>query len=163
MKHYYILLILILMSSCATHKKIQKELIKEQIKIDSVFDNETTSKDIEIEWLLAPDTTGRIPEATQGDTSYMPTQFLPFVIPGKKGANFGKVKIHISESRTGSRGEVKANIKTKTKTKTREPQEVLKKKSPIGLYIFIFITILIIYVKTSRADENFIKNVWNKS
>lgn len=124
MKQIIIFFLFLIFSSCASHRTVQKEQIKEKVSIDSTFQHVLTNKNIEIEWIFSDDTATVPYQPGINDTAAKPRKkYTPQKIP-----RYGKIRIHISEDTISSQGKVKANTKIKAKTKKKEPTEVLKTK-----------------------------------
>lgn len=156
MKQIYILFLFFLFSSCASHRTIQQEKVKEKVTIDSTFNHVLTNKNIEIEWIFPEDTTA-IPFAPgRNDTAAKPrAKFTPQKIP-----RCGKIRIHITNDSISSKGEVKAIAKKKAKTKKKEPAKVLKPQKAKNRFNFIYVILIGFCVKFLWDNKNTFKKIW---
>lgn len=156
MKQIIILFLFFLFSSCASHRTIQQEKIREKTEIDSTFNNVLTNKNIEIEWIFTDDTTA-IPFCPgKNDTAAKPgRKYTPQKIP-----KYGKVRIHISNDTIKSQGKVKATTKIKTKTKKKEPIKVLKPKKAKNRFNFVYVILIGFCVKFLWDRKNTFKKIW---
>ena len=157
MKQIIIFFLFLIFSSCASHRAIQKEQIKEKVTIDSTFNHILTNKNIEIEWIFADDTTA-IPFCPgKNDTAAKPgRKYTPQKIP-----RYGKIKIHISNDSITSQGKIKANNKIKAKTKIKEPAKVLKTKKSKKRFNFLYIILIGFCVKFLWDARKSLKKIWN--
>lgn len=156
MKQIFIFFLFIIFSSCASHRNIQKEQIKEKVSIDSTFQHVLTNKDIEIEWIYSDDTSTVPYQPGRNDTAAKPRKkYTPQKIP-----RFGKIRIHISEDTISSQGKVKADTKIKAKTKKKEPAKVLKPKKTKNRFSFVYVIIIGFCVKFLWDNKNSFKKIW---
>lgn len=156
MKQILIFFLFLIFSSCASHRTIQKEQIKEKVSIDSTFQHVLTNKDIEIEWIYSDDTTAVPYLQGTNDTAAKPGwKYTPQKIP-----RCGKIRIHISNDSISSQGKVKANNKIKAKTKKKEPAKVLKPKRTKNHFSFIYVIIIGFCVKILWDNKNSFKKIW---
>lgn len=156
MKQIIIFLLFIIFSSCASHRTIQKEQIKEKVSIDSTFQHVLTNKNIEIEWLFPNDTTAVPYLPGRNDTAAKPgRKYTP-----QKIQRCGKIRIHISNDSISSQGKVKANNKIKAKTKKKEPAKVLKPKKTKNHFSFVYVIIIGFCVKFLWDNKNTFKKIW---
>lgn len=156
MKHIIIFFLFFLFSSCASHRTIQQEKIREKTEIDSSFNHVLTNKNIEIEWIFTDDTTA-IPFCPgKNDTAAKPDRkYTPQEIP-----RCGKVRIRISNDTIKSQGKVKATTKIKTKTKKKEPIKVLKPKKAKKRFNFIYVILIGFCVKFLWDNKNTFQKIW---
>lgn len=156
MKQIIILFLFFLFSSCASHRTIQQEQIKEKIAVDSTFHHVLANKNIEIEWFL-PDDTVKVPYMLgKNDTTAKPQpKFTPQKIP-----RYGKIRIHISNDSVTSEGKVKATTKKKAKTKKKEPAQVLKSKKSKKRFNFLYIILFGFCVKFLWDSRKSLKKIW---
>lgn len=156
MKQIIIFFLFLIFSSCATHRTIQKEQIKEKVSIDSTFQHVLTNKDIEIEWIF-PNDTNPVPYLPRrNDTAAKPGwKYTPQKIP-----RCGKIRIHISEDTISSQGKVKATTKIKAKTKKKEPAKVLNPKKAKSRFNFIYVILIGFCVKFLWDYKNSFKKIW---
>ena len=156
MKQFIIFFLFLIFSSCASHRTIQKEQIKEKVSIDSTFRHVLTNKDIEIEWIYSDDTTAVPYLPGTNDTAAKPgRKYTPQKIP-----RCGKIRIHISEDTISSQGKVKGNTKIKAKTKKKEPAKVLKPKKAKSRFNFIYVILIGFCVKFLWDNKNTFKKIW---
>lgn len=156
MKQIIIFFLFIIFSSCASHRTIQKEQIKEKVSIDSTFHHVLTNKNIEIEWIFSDDTTAVPYKPGRNDTAAKPRKiYTPQKIP-----RYGKIRIHISEDTISSQGKVKTYTKIKAKTKKKEPAKVLKPKKAKSRFNFIYVILIGFCVKFLWDNKNTFKKIW---
>lgn len=156
MKQIIIFFLFLIFSSCASHRTIQKEQIKEKVSIDSTFQHVLTNKNIEIEWIFADDSTTVPYQPGRNDTAAKPRKkYTPQKIP-----RYGKVRIHISVDTISSQGKVKADTKIKAKTKKKEPAKVLKPKKAKKRFNFIYVILIGFCVKFLWDNKNTFKKIW---
>ena len=156
MKQIIILFLFFLFSSCASHRTIQQEDIKQKVAIDSTFNHVLTNKNIEIEWIFLDDTTAIPFLLGKNDTAAKPQpKFTPQKIP-----RYGKIRIHISNDSITSEGKVKATTKKKAKTKKKEPAKVLKSKKSKKRFNFLYIILFGFCVKFLWDSRKSLKKIW---
>ena len=156
MKQIIIFFLFLIFSSCASHRTIQQEKIKEKVTIDSTFKHVLTNKNIEIEWIFKDDTTSIPFFPGKNDTAAKPgRKYTPQKIP-----RYGKVRIRISNDSIKSQGKVKATTKIKTKTKQKEPIKVLKPKKAKNRFNFIYVILIGLCVKYLWDSRNTFKKIW---
>lgn len=157
MKQIIIFFLFLIFSSCASHRTIQKEQIKEKVSIDSTFNHVLTNKNIEIEWIFSDDTTAVPYQPGTNDTVAKPRKkYTPQKIP-----RYGKIRIHISEDTISSQGKVKADTKIKAKTKKKEPSKVLKPKKAKSRFNFVYVILIGFCVKFLWDNKNTFKKIWS--
>lgn len=156
MKQIFIFFLFLIFSSCASHRTIQKEQIKEKVSIDSTFQHVLTNKDIEIEWLYSDDTTAVPYLPGTNDTATEPSRKYTH----QKIPRCRKIRIHISNDSISSQGKVKANNKIKAKTKKKEPAKVLKPKKTKNHFSFVYVIIIGFCVKFLWDNKNSFKKIW---
>ena len=157
MKQIIIFFLFLIFSSCASHRTIQKEQIKEKVSIDSTFHHVLTNKNIEIEWIFSGDTTTVPYQTGRYDTATKPLKkYTPQKIP-----RYGKIRIHISEDTISSQGKVKADTKIKAKTKKKEPAKVLKPEKAKSRFNFIYVILIGFCVKFLWDNKNIFKKIWS--
>ena len=156
MKQIFILFLFFLISSCASHRTVQQEKVKEKISIDSTFNHVLTNKNIEIEWIFADNTTAIPFLPGKNDTAAKPrAKFTPQKIPRD-----GKIRIHITNDSIVSKGEVKAITKKKAKTKKKEPAKVLKPQKAKNRFNFVYVILIGFCVKFLWDRKYTIKKIW---
>lgn len=156
MKQILIFFLFLIFSSCASHRTIKKEQIKEKVSIDSTFQHILTNKDIEIEWIYSEDTTAVPYLPGANDTAAKPSRKYTH----QKIPRCGKIRIHISNDSISSQGKVKANNKIKAKTKKKEPAKVLKPKKAKSHLSFIYVILIGFCVKFLWDNKNSFKKIW---
>ena len=156
MKQIIIFFLFLIFSSCASHRTIQKEQIKEKVTIDSTFQHVLTNKNIEIEWIFTDDTTATLFPAGKNDTAAKPPRkYTPQKIP-----RYGKIRIHISNDSVSTKGKVETTTKTKAKIKQKEPAKVLKQKKAKNRFNFIYVILIGFCVKFLWDNKNTFKKIW---
>lgn len=156
MKQIIIFFLFVLFSSCASHRTIQQEKIKEKVTVDSTFHHVLTNKNIEIEWIFSDDSTTVPYQPGTNDTAANPRKkCTPQKIP-----RYGKIRIHISEDTISSQGKVKATNKIKAKTKKKEPAKVLKPKKAKSRFNFVYVILIGFCVKFLWDNKNTFKKIW---
>ena len=156
MKQIIIFFLFFLFSSCASHRTIQQEQIKEKVSIDSTFQHVLANKNIEIEWIFSDDTATVPYQPGRNDTAAKPRQkYSPQKIP-----RYGKIRIHISNDCISTKGKVEATTKNKAKTKKKEPAKVLKQKKAKKRYNFIYVILIGFCVKFLWDNKNTFKKIW---
>lgn len=156
MKQIFIFFLFLIFSSCASHRTIQKEQLKEKVSIDSTFQHVLTNKNIEIEWIYSDDTTAVPYKPGRNDTAAKPQKrFTPQKIP-----RYGKIRIHISSDTLSTKGMVEATTKIKAKTKKKEPAKVLKPEKAKSRFNFIYVILIGFCVKFLWDNRNIFKKIW---
>ena len=156
MKQILIFIIFSLFSSCASHRTIQQEKIKEKVSIDSTFNHVLTNKNIEIEWIFDDDTANVPYQPGRNDTAAKPRQkYTPQKIP-----RYGKIRIHISNDSISTKGKVEATNKIKAKTKKKEPAKVLKPQKAKNRFNFVYVILIGFCVKLLWDNKNTFKKIW---
>ena len=157
MKQIIIFFLFLIFSSCASHRTIQQEQIKEKITIDSTFQHILTNKNIEIEWIFTDDTAAIPFLPGKNNTAAKPRKnYTPQKIP-----RCGKIRIHISNDSISTKGKVEATTKIKAKTKKKEPAKVLKHKKAKKHFNFVYIIIFGFCVKYLWDHKKGLKKIWN--
>ena len=156
MKQIIIFFLFLIFSSCASHRTIQQEKIKEKVTIDSTFKQVLTNKNTELEWIFTDDTTSIPFFPGKNDTAAKPgRKYTPQKIP-----RYGKIKIRISNDTIKSQGKVKTTTKIKTKTKQKEPIKVLKPKKAKNRFNFIYVILIGFCVKFLWDSRKSLKKIW---
>lgn len=156
MKQIIFIFLFFLFSSCASHRTVQQEKVKEKISIDSTFNHVLTNKNIEIEWIFTDDTTAIPFLPSKNDTAAKPSRkYSPQKMP-----RYGKIRIRITNDSIVSKGEVKATAKKKAKTKKKEPAKVLKPKKAKKRFNFIYVILIGFCVKFLWDNKNTFKKIW---
>lgn len=156
MKQIIIFFLFVLFSSCASHRTIQQEKIKEKVTVDSTFHHVLTNKNIEIEWIFSDDSTTVPYQPGTNDTAAKPRKkYSPQKIP-----RYGKIRIHISNDSVSAKGKVETTTKTKAKIKQKEPAKVLKQKKAKNRFNFVYVIIIGFCVKFLWDNKNTFKKIW---
>ena len=156
MKQIIIFFLFFLFSSCASHRTIQQEKIKEKVTIDSTFQHILTNKNIEIEWIFDDDSTTVPYQPGINDTAAKPRKkYTPQKIP-----RYGKIRIHISNDSISTKGKVEDTTKIKAKTKKKKPTNVLKPKKAKKRYNFVYVILIGFCVKFLWDNKNTFKKIW---
>ena len=156
MKQIIFIFLFFLFSSCASHRTVQQEKVKEKISIDSTFNHVLTNKNIEIEWIFADDSSTVQFTAGKNDTAAKPQQkYTPQKIP-----RYGKIRIHISNDSISTKGKVEATTKIKAKTKKKEPAKVLKPQKAKNRFNFVYVILIGFCVKLLWDNKNTFKKIW---
>ena len=156
MKQIIIFFLFLIFSSCASHRTIQQEKIKEKVRIDSTFKHVLTNKNIEIEWIFTDDTTSIPFLPGKNDTAAKPgRKYTPKKIP-----RHGKIRINISNDSITSKGVIKVATKIKAKTKKKEPTKVLKPKKAKNRFNFVYVILIGFCVKFLWDRKNTFKKIW---
>ena len=157
MKQITIILIVIAFTSCSSSKSVETDKEKVKIEIDSTFNHTLTNKTIEIEWILADDTT-TIPLAPKANNPE--TKENPEMTP-KKIPKYGKIKIRITQDTIRRQGKVNVTKKKITKSKKKKQNQVLKPKKTKNHFNFVYVIIFAFCVKYLLNHRNFFKKIWN--
>lgn len=156
MKQIIIFFLFLIFSSCASHRTILQEQIKEKVSVDSTFQHVLTNKNIEIEWIFSDDTTTVPYQPGRNDTAAKPRKkYSPQKIP-----RYGKIRIHISNDSVSAKGKVETTTKTKAKIKQKEPAKVLKQKKAKNRFNFIYVILIGFCVKFLWDNKNTFKKIW---
>lgn len=156
MKQIIIFFLFFHFSSCASHRTIQQEKIKEKVTIDSTFQHVLTNKNIEIEWIFDDDSTTVPYQPGINNTAAKPRKkYTPQKIP-----RCGKIRIHITNDSISTKGNVEATTKNKTKIKKKEPAKVLKPKKAKKRFNFIYVILIGFCVKFLWDNKNTFKKIW---
>lgn len=156
MKQIIIFFLFLIFSSCASHRTIQQEKIREKITIDSTFQHVLANKNIEIEWIFSDDTaTVPYQPGTNDTAAKHRKKYSPQKIP-----RYGKIRIHMSNDSISTKGKVEATTKIKAKIKKKEPAKVLKQKKAKKRYNIIYVILIGFCVKFLWDNKNTFKKIW---
>lgn len=159
---YSLMMIIMLVSSCATKKQITSSTTQTDINIDSATLNKNIAEDLQIEWFYDGEEASGIT-----DTSAIPKWLKPVLPSTDKPPKKGKLRIsvlrHFSSStqQTKIQKSVKSKQKEKTKT-TEKAKENVKLKNWKWLVILIIVIIIGFCVKYLLKRKNSIKKAWCK-
>ena len=163
-KVYSLIMIIMLVSSCATKKHITSSTTTSATNIvtDSAAQSKNISEDLQSEWFFdGEEASGII------DTSGIPKWLKPILPSSDKPPKKGKLRITISKHSSSSsqlsivRKSEKSKQKEKAKTKERAKESV---KSPNRNWLISSIIIIIFgfLVKYLLEHKNNIKKAWRK-
>lgn len=163
-KVYSLIMIIMLVSSCATKKHITSSTTTSATNIvtDSATQSKNISEDLQIEWVLDGE------EASgNSDTSGIPKWLKPILPSADKPPRKGKLRITISKHFSSSTQQTKAKktVKSKQKEKnktTERTNESVKSKNRNWLISSIIIIIFGFLVKYLLEHKNNIKKAWRK-
>lgn len=163
-KVYSLIMIIMLVSSCATKKHITSSTTTSATNIvtDSATQSKNISEDLQIEWVLDGE------EASgNSDTSGIPKRLKPILPSADKPPRKGKLRITISKHFSSSTQQTKAKktVKSKQKEKnktTERTNESVKSKNRNWLISSIIIIIFGFLVKYLLEHKNNIKKAWRK-
>ena len=163
-KLYTLIMIIMLVSSCATKKHITSSTTTSATNIvtDSATQSKNMSEDLQIEWFFdGEETSGII------DTSGIPKWLKPILPSADKPPRKGKLRITIakhffsSSQQTKVEKSVKSKQKEKAKTKERAEKSV-KSRNQNWLISSIIIIIFGFIVKYVLEHKNNLKKAWRK-
>lgn len=161
-KVYSLIMIIMLVSSCATKKQITSSTTQANITIDSATQNKDIAEDLQIEWFFDGEEYSGI-----SDTSTIPKWLKPVLPSADKPPKKGKLRISfskyysISAQQTKVQKSVKSKQKEKAKTKEKA-KEIVKSQNRNWLVISIVIIILGFLVKFVLQHKNIAENAWRK-
>lgn len=159
---YSLMMIIMLVSSCATKKQITSSTTQTDINIDSATLNKNIAEDLQIEWFYDGEEASGIT-----DTSAIPKWLKPVLPSTDKPPKKGKLRISVSRhfssstQQTKIQKSVKSKQKEKTKT-TEKAKENVKSKNWKWLVILIIVIIIGFCVKYLLKRKNSIKKAWCK-
>lgn len=163
-KVYSLIMIIMLVSSCATKKHIISSTTTSAANIvtDSATQSKNISEDLQIEWFFDGEEASGITDTTNI------TKWLKPILPSAgKPPRKGKLKISLSKhysfssQQTKAKKSVKSKQKEKAKTKERAKESV-KTPNRNWLISSIIIIIFIFLVKYLLEHKNNIKKAWRK-
>lgn len=163
-KVYSLIMIIMLVSSCATKKHITSSTTTSATNIvtDSATQSKNISEDLQIEWFFD----GEEASVTT-DTTSIPKWLKPILPSADKPPRKGKLKISLSKhysfssQQTKAKKSVKSKQKEKAKTKERAKESV-KSQNRNWLISSIIIIIFVFLVKYVLEHKNNIKKAWRK-
>lgn len=159
---YSLIMIIMLISSCATKKQISSSTTSTDIRIDSVSQNRDMTEDMQIEWFYDGEDASGI-----SDTSAIPKWLKPVLPSYDKPPKRGKLKISISKhfSSASHQTQVQKSVKSKQKEKSKKKErakESVKSQKRNWLVSSIIIIIFGFLVKYLLEHKNNIKKAWRK-
>lgn len=163
-KVYSLIMIIMLVSSCATKKHITSSTTTSATNIvsDSATQNKNISEDLQIEWFFDGEEASGI-----SDTTNIPKWLKPILPSADKPPRKGKLRITISKhfssstQQTKVKKSVKSKQKEKAKTKERAEKSV-KSRNQNWLISSIIIIIFGFIVKYVLEHKNNLKKAWRK-
>lgn len=163
-KVYSLIMIIMLVSSCATKKHITSSATTTATSIvtDSANQSKNISEDLQIEWFFDGEETSGIT-----DNSGIPRWLKPILPSTDKPPRKGKLRITISKhfssstQQTKAKKSVKSKQKEKARTKERAEKSV-KSQNRNWLIILIIIIILGFLVKFLLKHKNIIEKAWRR-
>lgn len=163
-KVYSLIMIIMLVSSCATKKHITSSTTTSATNIitDSATQSKNISEDLQIEWFFDGEEASGIT-----DTTSIPKWLKPILPSADKPPRKGKLKISLSKhysfssQQTKAKKSVKSKQKEKAKTKERTKESV-KPPNRNWLISSIIIIIFGFLVKYVLENKNNIKKAWRK-
>lgn len=159
---YSLIMIIMLISSCASKKQITTSTTSTDISIDSASQNRDIAEEMQIEWFFDGEETSGI-----ADTSRIPKWLKPVLPSADKPPKKGKLRISfskhysISAQQTKVQKSVKSKQKEKAKTKEKTKESV-KSQNRNWLVNSIIIIIFGFLVKYLLGHKNSIKKTWRK-
>lgn len=157
-----LLMIIMLVSSCATKKQMASSTTQTNITIDSATQKRDIAEDLQIEWSFDGEEASCIT-----DTTNIPKWLKPILPSAGKPPKKGKLKISLSKhySFFSQQTEVKKSVKSKQKEKAKTKErakESVKSQKQNWLIISIIIIIIGFLVKYLLEHKNSIKKAWRK-
>jgi hypothetical protein len=163
-KLYSLIMIIMLVSSCATKKHITSSTTTSATNIvtDSATQSKNISEDLQIEWFFDGEETSGI-----SDTTNIPKWLKPILPSTDKPPKKGKLRITISKhfSSTTQQTKVEKSVKSKQKEKaktTEKAKESVKSPNRNWLISSIIIIIFGFIVKYVLEHKNNLKKAWRK-
>lgn len=159
---YSLIMIIMLISSCASKKQITTSTTSTDISIDSASQNRDIAEEMQIEWFFDGEETSGI-----ADTSGIPKWLKPVLPSYDKPPKKGKLRISFSKHYyiSAQKSQVQKSVKSKQKEKAKTKEKAKESVKPQNLnWLIISIIIIIIgfLVKYSLGQKNNIKKVWRK-
>lgn len=163
-KVYSLIMIIMLVSSCATKKHITSSTTTSATNIvtDSATQSKNISEDLQIEWCFDGEEASGI-----SDTTNIPKWLRPILPSADKPPQKGKLRITISKhfSSSSQQTKVEKSVKSKQKEKAKMKERAKESvKSPNRNWLISSIIIIIFgfIVKYSLEHKNNIKKAWRK-
>ena len=163
-KVYSLIMIIMLVYSCATKKHITSSTTTSATNIvtDSATQSKNISEDLQIEWFFDGEEASGI-----SDTTNIPKWLKPILPSSDKPPKKGKLRItiskHFSSSSQQTKVEKSVKSKQKEKAKTKERAETsVKSQNRNWLINSIIIIIFGFLVKYLLEHKNNIKKAWRK-
>lgn len=162
-KVYPLIMIIMLVSSCATKKHITSSTTTTtNIVTDSATQSKNISEDLQVEWFFDGEEASGI-----SDTTNIPKWLKPILPSTDKPPRKGKLRITISKhfSLSSQQNKVEKSMKSKEKEKTKttkRAKESVKTQNRNWLISSIIIIIFVFIVKYVLERKNNIKKTWRK-
>lgn len=163
-KLYTLIMIIMLVSSCATKKHITSSTTTSATNIvtDSATQSKKISEDLQIEWFFDGEEASGI-----SDTTNIPKWLKPILPTADKPPRKGKIRITISKhsSSSSQKTKVEKSVKSKQKEKaksTEKAKESVKSQNRNWLINSIIIIIFGFLVKYVLEHKNNIKKALRK-
>ena len=163
-KLYSLIMIIMLVSSCATKKHITSSTTTSATNIvtDSATQSKNISEDLQIEWFFDDEEASGI-----SDTTNIPKWLKPILPSADKPPRKGKLRITISKhfSSSTQQTKVKKSVKSKQKEKTKKKERAeksVKSQNRNWLINSIIIIIFGFLVKYVLEHKNNIKKALRK-
>lgn len=163
-KVYSLIMIIMLVSSCATKKHITSSTTTSATNIvtDSAIQSKNIAEDLQIEWFFDGEEASGI-----SDTTNIPKWLKPILPSADKPPRKGKIRITISKhfSSSSQQTKVEKSVKSKQKEKaksTEKAKERVKSQNRNWLISSIIIIIFGFLVKYVLEHKNNIKKAWRK-
>lgn len=163
-KLYSLIMIIMLVSSCATKKHITSSTTTSATNIvtDSATQSKNISEDLQIEWFFEGEEASGI-----SDTTNIPKWLKPILPTADKPPRKGKIRITISKhsSSSSQKTKVEKSVKSKQKEKaksTEKAKESVKSQNRNWLISSIIIIIFGFLVKYVLEHKNNIKKALRK-
>ena len=161
-KVYSLIMIIMLVSSCATKKHITSSTTTTDIVSDSATQSKNITEDMQIEWFFDGEEASGI-----ADTSGIPKWLKPILPSADKPPKKGKLRITISKHFSSSTLQTKAKKSMKSKKKekaktTKKAKESVKSQNRNWLINSIIIIIFGFLVKYVLEHKNNIKKALRK-
>lgn len=163
-KVYSLIMIIMLVSSCATKKHITSSTTTSATNIvtDSASQSKNIAEDLQIEWFFDGEEASGI-----SDTTNIPKWLKPILPSADKPPRKGKIRITISKhfSSSSQQTKVEKSVKSKQKEKaksTEKAKESVKSQNRNWLISSIIIIIFGFIVKYVLEHKNNIKKAWRK-
>ena len=161
-KVYSLIMIIMLVASCASKKQVTSSTIKTDVIIDSATQNRDIAEDLQIEWFFDGEEASEIT-----DTSAIPKWLKPVLPTYDKPPKKGKLRItlskHFSSSTQQTKVEKSVKSKQKEKAKTKErAKKSVKSQNRNWLINSIIIIIFGFLVKYLLEHKNNIKKALRK-
>lgn len=159
---YSLIMIIMLITSCASKKQITSSTTRTGIVSDSASQEKNISEDLQIEWFFDGEEASSIT-----DTTSIPKWLKPILPSTDKPPKKGKIRISISKHFSSSSQQTKAqkSVKSKQKEKAKTKERTKESVKPPNRNWLISSIIIIIFgflVKYVLEHKNNIKKALRK-